>query len=95
MKIVGASTGGGASGTKQPSPIWLNKKTHVFERACIVANKGAKRTIFEGNMPPKKMYPPYWRRYRRHNRNPVKYIERHVSLKDVVSWLKGGKRSHF
>jgi hypothetical protein len=71
MKIVGASTGGGASDTKQPSPIWLNKKTHVFEIACIVANKGAKRTIFEGNMPPKKMYPPNWRRYRRHNRNPV------------------------
>jgi hypothetical protein len=23
-------------------------------------------------MPPKKMYPPYWRRYRRHYRNPVK-----------------------
>jgi hypothetical protein len=22
-------------------------------------------------MPPKKMYPPNWRRYRRHNRNPV------------------------
>jgi hypothetical protein len=33
-----------------------------------VARKGAKRPIFEGNMPPKKMYPQYWR----HNRNPVK-----------------------
>jgi hypothetical protein len=37
-----------------------------------VARKGANRPIFEGNMPPKKMYPPNWRRYRRHNRNPVK-----------------------
>jgi hypothetical protein len=39
-----------------------------------VARKGAKRPIFEGNMPPKKMYPQYWRRYRRHNRNPVNRI---------------------
>jgi hypothetical protein len=30
----------------------LDKKTHVFERACIVANKGAKRPIFEGDMHP-------------------------------------------
>jgi hypothetical protein len=36
-----------------------------------VAKKGAKRPIFEGNMPPKKMYPQYWRQYWRHNRNPV------------------------
>jgi hypothetical protein len=36
-----------------------------------VARKGAKRPIFEGNMPPKKTYPQYWRRYRPHNRNPV------------------------
>jgi hypothetical protein len=33
MKIVGASTSGGASDTKQPSLLLLNKKTHVFERA--------------------------------------------------------------
>jgi hypothetical protein len=39
-----------------------------------VARKGAKRPIFEGNMPPKKKYPQYWRRYRRHNRNPVNAI---------------------
>jgi hypothetical protein len=30
----------------------LNKKAHVFERACIVAKKGAKGPIFEGDMPP-------------------------------------------
>jgi hypothetical protein len=39
-----------------------------------VSRKGANRPIFEGNMPPKKMYPPYWRRYWRHNRNPVNAI---------------------
>jgi hypothetical protein len=72
MKIVGASTSEGAAHTKQPSLRLLNKKTHVFERARIVARKGEKRPIFEGNMPPKKMYPQYWRRYRRHNRNPDK-----------------------
>jgi hypothetical protein len=72
MKIVGASTSGGASDTKQPSLLLLNKKAHVFERARIVARKGAKRPIFEGNMPPKKVYPQYWRQYWRHNRNPVK-----------------------
>jgi hypothetical protein len=33
MKIVGASTGGGASHTKHPSLLLLNKKTHVFEIA--------------------------------------------------------------
>jgi hypothetical protein len=37
-----------------------------------VDRKGAKRPIFEGETPPKKMYPQYWRRYWRHNRNPVK-----------------------
>jgi hypothetical protein len=37
-----------------------------------MARKGAKRPIFEGNMPPKKMYPQNWRQYWRHNRNPVK-----------------------
>jgi hypothetical protein len=36
-----------------------------------VAKKGAKCPIFEGNMPPKKMYPQKWRQYWRHNRNPV------------------------
>jgi hypothetical protein len=30
----------------------LNKKAHVFERACIVAKMGAKGHIFEGDMPP-------------------------------------------
>jgi hypothetical protein len=40
-----------------------------------VARKGANRPIFEGEMPPKKMYPQYWRRYWRHNRNPVKSTE--------------------
>jgi hypothetical protein len=34
-----------------------DKKARVLERACIVANKGAKRPIFEGNMLPQKMYP--------------------------------------
>jgi hypothetical protein len=37
----------------------LSKKAHVFERACIVANKGANRPIFEGEMPPKKCTPKY------------------------------------
>jgi hypothetical protein len=36
-----------------------------------VAKKGAKRTIFEGNMLPQKMHPQKWRQYWRHNRNPV------------------------
>jgi hypothetical protein len=35
--------------------------------------RGAICPIFEGDMPPKKMYPKYWRQYWRHNRNPVKY----------------------
>jgi hypothetical protein len=35
----------------------LNKKTRVFERACIVAKKGAICPIFEGDMPPKKYTP--------------------------------------
>jgi hypothetical protein len=39
-----------------------------------VARKGANRPIFEGGTPPKKMYSQYWRRYRRHNRNPVKTV---------------------
>jgi hypothetical protein len=68
-----------------------------------VARKGAKRPIFEGNMPPKKMYPQYWR-YRRHNRNPVKELESkcmedHSSYKKLIDWraesatilLSGGK----
>jgi hypothetical protein len=71
MKIVGASTSGGAAHTKQPSLLLLNKKTHVFKIASIVARKGANRPMFEGGTPLKKMYPQYWRRYRRHNRNPV------------------------
>jgi hypothetical protein len=36
-----------------------------------VSKKGAKRPIFEGNMPPKKMYPQNLRQYWRNNRNPV------------------------
>jgi hypothetical protein len=32
-----------------------------------VAKKGAVCPIFEGDMPPKKMYPQYWH----HNLNPV------------------------
>jgi hypothetical protein len=40
-----------------------------------VARKGANRPIFEGETPPKKMYPQYWRRYRRHNRNPVNILK--------------------
>jgi hypothetical protein len=55
--MIGASTGGGASNTKQPSLLLLDKKTHVFERAWIVARKGANRPIFEGETPPKKMSP--------------------------------------
>jgi hypothetical protein len=35
----------------------LNKKTRVLVRACIVANKGAKCPIFEGNMLPQKITP--------------------------------------
>jgi hypothetical protein len=38
------------------------KKTGVLERACIVAKKGAKGPIFEGNMLPPKMYPLFLRR---------------------------------
>jgi hypothetical protein len=38
----------------------LNKKTRVFERACIVAKKGALCPIFEGDMPPKKYTPKKW-----------------------------------
>jgi hypothetical protein len=30
----------------------LDKKKRVLERACIVAKKGAKGPIFEGDMPP-------------------------------------------
>jgi hypothetical protein len=40
----------------------LNKKARVLERGCIVAKKGAKGSIFEGNMLPKKMYPFFVRR---------------------------------
>jgi hypothetical protein len=32
-------------------------RRHMFLKELIVARKGAKRPIFEGNMPPKKMYP--------------------------------------
>jgi hypothetical protein len=54
---------GGASDTKQPSPILtLSKKTRAFEIGCIVAKKGAEGPIFEGNMLPKKMYPFFMRR---------------------------------
>jgi hypothetical protein len=51
-----------------------------------VAKKGANRPIFEGNMPPKKMYPPYWRRYRRHNRNPVKgaFLPQKLDPKGII-----------
>jgi hypothetical protein len=35
----------------------LDKKAHVFERACIVAKKGAKGPIFEEDMPPLKRTP--------------------------------------
>jgi hypothetical protein len=38
----------------------VNKKTRVFERACIVAKKGAICPIFEGDMPPKKYTPKRW-----------------------------------
>jgi hypothetical protein len=57
MKIVSASTSGGAAHTKQSSLLLLNKKTHVFEIAWIVARKGENRPIFEGETPPRKMYP--------------------------------------
>jgi hypothetical protein len=40
----------------------LDKKTRAFERGCIVAKKGAKGPIFEGNMLPQKMYPFFVRR---------------------------------
>jgi hypothetical protein len=43
-----------------------------------VAKKGAKGPIFEGNMPPKKMYPQKWCQYWRHNRNPVKSRLPHI-----------------
>jgi hypothetical protein len=35
----------------------LSKKARVLERACIVAKKGAKGPIFEGNMLPPKNAP--------------------------------------
>jgi hypothetical protein len=35
----------------------LSKKTRAFERGCIVAKKGAKGPIFEGNMLPQKCTP--------------------------------------
>jgi hypothetical protein len=38
----------------------LNKKKRVFERACIVAKKGAICPIFEGDMPLKKYSPKRW-----------------------------------
>jgi hypothetical protein len=38
----------------------LSKKTRVFERACIVAKKGAICPIFEGDMPPIKYTPKRW-----------------------------------
>jgi hypothetical protein len=60
MKAVkyGRLIAGGASDTKQPSLILtLNEKTRAFERGCIVAKKGAKGPIFEGNMLPKKCTP--------------------------------------
>jgi hypothetical protein len=31
----------------------VNKKAHVFERACIMSKKGAIGPNFEGDMPPK------------------------------------------
>jgi hypothetical protein len=31
----------------------------AFEKGCIVAKKGAKGPIFEGDMPPTKMTPKY------------------------------------
>jgi hypothetical protein len=48
--------------SKLPFFLTLNKKTRAFERGCIVAKKGAKGPIFEGNMLPKRMYPFYMRR---------------------------------
>jgi hypothetical protein len=49
-----------------------------------VDRKGAKRPIFEGETPPKKMYPQYWRRYRRHNRNPVKIAQLFNSTTQMI-----------
>jgi hypothetical protein len=40
----------------------LNNKARVLERACIVAKKGAKGPIFEGNMLPQKMHSFFVRR---------------------------------
>jgi hypothetical protein len=58
MKIVGAGTSGGASDTKQPSLLLLDKKAHVFERAWIVAKKGDKTSHFWGKYAPEKNVPP-------------------------------------
>jgi hypothetical protein len=59
-----------------------------------VAKKGAICPIFEGDMPPKKMCPQYWRQYWCHNRNPVKEvlklpigIPRTMSLSTMISAL--------
>jgi hypothetical protein len=49
----------------------LGKKTRVFERACIVAKKGAICPIFEGDMPPKKIYPQKWPLYDGHSMKAV------------------------
>jgi hypothetical protein len=50
-----------------------NEKARVLERACIVANKGAKRPIFEGNMLPQKMSPFFGPRLRGHSLKAVKH----------------------
>jgi hypothetical protein len=49
-----------------------------------VAKKRAKRPIFEGDMPPQKMYPENWRQYWRHNRNPVKALTAAFNLLPVL-----------
>jgi hypothetical protein len=57
-----------------------NKKTRVFERACIVAKKGAKRPIFEGNTPQKKMYPQKWPLYDGHSMKAVNNLRAGTTL---------------
>jgi hypothetical protein len=46
-------------------------KTRVFERACIVAQQKSLGSIFEGNMPLKKIHPQKWPLYDDHSMKAV------------------------
>jgi intein/homing endonuclease len=68
--------------------MFLKELESWLERGQIVPFLREKRPL-------KKMYPQYWRRYRRHNRNPVNLIRKHVPLKELESWLKRGQNVQF